>query len=104
VTEISSRIQRAEKLWQQGDIILSAGNRERAYKLYTEAHDAIVDCPRLHLTAHRKLRLVTRYHRNKTEFITDNLLVWLAPIGVFELIALFTRSSVRREALCRRGA
>ncbi|MDP9141079.1 MAG: hypothetical protein M3O62_09840 [Pseudomonadota bacterium] len=104
VETTAQRIQRAEKLWKQGDIILSAGNRERAYKLYTEAHDAIVDCPRLHLTAHRKLRLVTRYHRNKTEFITDNILVWLAPIGIFELIGLFTHSRVRREALRRRGA
>lgn len=101
---VDQRIRRAEQLWRQGDLMLSAGNRERAYQLYTEAHDAIVDCPRLHETAHRKLRQVTRHHRNKTEYITDNLLVWLAPAGVFEAIAYFTRSRVRRDALCRRNA
>ncbi|HEY1075935.1 MAG TPA: hypothetical protein VGE51_04545 [Fontimonas sp.] len=101
---LNIRIQRADELWKQGDLTLAAGNRERAYRLYTEAPDAIVDCPQLHLTAHRKLRQVTRFHRNKTEYITDNLLIWLAPVGVFELIARFNRSNVRAQAACRRSA
>ncbi len=84
---LAERKQRAEKLWRQGDLALAATNRERAYKLYTEAHDAIVDEPKMHCAAHRKLRKVTRHHTDKREFITDTLLVWLAPVGIFRLIA-----------------
>jgi hypothetical protein len=87
MTSLAERKQRALKLWKQGDLALAATNRERAYRLYTEAHDAIVDEPAMHCEAHRKLRLVTRYRADKREYITDSLLVWLAPLGIFRLIA-----------------
>ena len=101
---IAIRSRQAEKLWQRGDAALAGRDETRAYRFYTDAHDLVTDCPKLHLTAHRRLRSVTRRHSNKGEFITDTLLVTLAPLGIFELIALAMRSKVGRDALCRRRA
>lgn len=103
-TAINARISTTEQLWRQGDAAFADGDFMRAYALYTEAHDRITDCPRLHAEAHRKLKQVTRLHRNKIEFITDSVLVWLAPFGIFELIALAMRSKVSKHELCRRSA
>jgi len=102
MSTIESRVRDAGALWQQGDALLAAGDGAAAYRAYTQAHDLITDCPRLHETAHRKLRQVSRQHGHRGEIITDTVLVWLAPLRVFELIALAMRSRVAAEALCRR--
>ena len=102
--DFESRQARALALWQTGNACLREGNGAEAYAQFTAAHDLIMDCPRLHLEAHRQLRQVTRLHRDKREFWTDTLLVWLAPLGVFELLAFAMRSRVRRLALCRHEA
>ena len=73
-----------------------------AYAIYTQAHDLIMDCPSLHERAHRKLQRVSARHGHRGEIIIDKLLVWLAPLGVFEAIALAQRSSVSFAAACRR--
>ncbi len=101
---LATRIAAAEALWQQGDALLAAADGAAAYRAYTAAHDLILDCPRLHLRAHQKLRQVTREHGERGELITDTLLLWLAPLGVFELIAWAVRSSVKADAACRRSA
>ncbi|HSW13217.1 MAG TPA: hypothetical protein VLI06_10295 [Solimonas sp.] len=101
--DLDSRAAQAGHLWQQGDAARDTGDIEAAWRLYTEAHDQVMDCPRLHLEAHRRLRTVTRLRRPRGEYYTDSLLVALAPFGVFELIALALRSRVGRAALCRRG-
>lgn len=101
---IETRSADAARLWQLGDAALATGNPELAYRKYTEAHDLVVDCPPLHIRAHRKLREVTRYRRPRTEYYTDNVLLWLAPLGVFELIAWYFRAtgglSGRRRPAC----
>ena len=101
--EFEARQALACSLWAKGDACLEAGDRDAAYAHYTTAHDLIMDCPRLHLAAHRRLRRVTRFHRDKREFLTDTLLVRLAPLGIFEVIAFAMRSKVLRIALCRHG-
>ena len=102
--EFEARRARALSLWEDGDACLEKGDREGAYARYTAAHDLIMDCPSLHLAAHRQLRQVTRFHRDKREFWTDTLLIWLAPLGIFEAIAFAMRSKVWRIAACRHGA
>lgn len=100
---ISQRSADAERLWRDGDAALSSGQPEQAYRYYTAAHDLVTDCPRLHLEAHRRLRQVTRTRDPRGEYLTDTILVALAPLGVFELIAVFFRSRMARMADCRRG-
>ncbi len=99
---ITDRAAQAEQLWLLGDAALSSGNLEEAYKTYTGAHDLITDCARLHIKAHQKLRVVNRL-RGSSERYTDNILLFLAPLGVFELLALIFRSKVGSSEICRRA-
>jgi len=101
---IETRMLEAEALWRYGDTLRAAGDDAGAYRVYTEAHDLIMDCPSLHERAHRKLGLVSARHGHRGEIIIDRLLVWLAPLGVFEAIAMAQRSSVAFVELCRRRA
>jgi hypothetical protein len=98
---IEIRAAEVARLWTQGDAAMTAGDHGRAYALYTQAHDLVMDCARLHEQAHRKLRTVTRLHANQWEFFTDSALVMLAPLGVFHLIAFALRSRVGASVLCR---
>lgn len=101
--EIAQRSASAEALWRDGDAALASGQPEQAYRYYTAAHDLVTDCPKQHLEAHRRLRRVTRARDPRGEYLTDTLLVKLAPLGVFELIAVFFRSRVAGSADCRRA-
>lgn len=98
---IEIRAAEADRLWSGGDAALAAHDRERAYRLYTQAHDLIMDCARLHERAHHKLRTVTRLHADRREFYTDSLLIALAPLGVFQLISFALRSKVMASTICR---
>lgn len=104
MNDLDLRIEQAESLWQQGDRQLDVGEGAAAYHLYTRAHDLIMDCPRLHQRAHRQLRNVSRAHGHRGEIIVDNVLLWLAPLGVFEAIAWAQRSRVAASIVCRRKA
>ncbi len=104
IASIEQRSREARRLWKSGDAAFKKGQFVPAYRLWTEAHDLVTDCPQLHLEAHRKLRMVTRRHRNKIEYLTDTALVALAPLRIFDLIAFFKRSKVAGNALCRRPA
>lgn len=101
MTEIAIREEKIISLWQDGDIELSNKNYQRAYKFYTEAHDLIIDCPKLHLRAHQHLQRVNR-HINKFEFLIDTILIQLAPIKIFELVAYMNDSKVFRTIICKR--
>ena len=101
VQDIERRAVQAQTLWAQGDAAFAAGDHESAYRLYTQAHDLVMDCAHLHEQAHRKLRSVTRLHADRREFYTDTLLLWLAPVGVFHLIAFALRSKVGAHDICR---
>ncbi|NGY05714.1 hypothetical protein [Solimonas terrae] len=100
--DLAARMLEAEALWRQGDARVTAGEGAEAYRLYTQAHDLIMDCPSLHERAHRKLARVSARHGHRGEIIIDKLLVWLAPLGVFEAIAAAQRSTVAGLAACRR--
>ena len=101
--DFDARQARALALWNKGQACVEAGDRAEAYLHFTEAHDLIMDCPRLHLEAHRQLREVTRFHADKREFLTDVILIWLAPFGIFEALAVAMRSKVWRLVSCRHG-
>lgn len=98
---IESRAAQADELWSRGDDAFSAGDHRLAYQHYTSAHDLVIDCPTLHERAHRKLKTVTRQHGERGEYFTDSLLLALAPVGVFRLIAFALRSKVGGSELCR---
>lgn len=100
---IETRVSEAEALWNKGDAMLATGDGRGAYAAYTAAHDLIMDCPRLHERAHRQLRKVSRAYGHRGEVITDNILVWLAPLGVFAAISFAMRSRVAAHVLCRRA-
>jgi hypothetical protein len=104
MNDIEQRRHQALALWAEGDRAFARGDDAEAYRLYTEGHDLITDCPKLHREAHVKLRAVNRRTGNKGEYRTDTILVALAPFGVFELIALAFRSKVAKTDGCRRTA
>jgi hypothetical protein len=99
--DFEARQARALALWDAGEGCVQAGDRAGAYAKFTCAHDLIMDCPRLHLAAHRHLREVTRYHRDPREFWTDTVLIWLAPFGIFEALAFAMRSGIWRTGVCQ---
>ena len=101
---VEQRIEKAETLWRSGAQAELGQDYALAYRLYTEAHDAIMDCARLHQHAHVQLRRVNLKLGNYTELLGDWFLHFLAPVGVFELVAYFAKSDGAASALCKRNA
>jgi hypothetical protein len=100
---IEQRIEKAEALWRSGAHAEARGDYAMAYQLYTEAHDGIMDCARLHQHAHVQLRRVNLKLKNYSELLGDWFLHFLAPLGIFELVAYFSRSDGTGSPLCRRS-
>jgi hypothetical protein len=100
---IENRAAEAARLWQSGDAAQASGDLERAYRLFTQAHDLVTDCAKLHIQAHRRLKVNNRLRKNWGEYCTDTILLALAPFGMFELLAIFFRSRVGNSELCRRN-
>ncbi|MGH8529483.1 MAG: hypothetical protein ACRETN_06510 [Nevskiales bacterium] len=100
---IENRAVQAERFWRQGDAAKSIADLDAAYRAYTSAHDLITDCAKLHMRAHQKLREINCL-RGSSERYTDNILLFLAPLGVFELLAFIFKSKVGSSELCRRTA
>ncbi len=101
---IEERINRAETLWLSGETAEASGNYSLAYTRYTEAHDEIMDCARLHQRAHEKLRRINLKLGNYGELITDWLLHLFAPLGVFELVSRRLKTDAQFAESCRRKA
>ncbi len=101
---IEQRIEKAEALWQRGAQAELSQDYATAYRLYTEAHDGIMDCPRLHQNAHVQLRRVNLKLGNYTELLGDWFLHIFAPLGIFEVVAYFAKSDGSVSALCKRNA
>jgi hypothetical protein len=101
---VEIRTRKANSFWADGDRAFAAKQYEKAYRLYTQGHDLITDCPKMHLEAHRRLKRVTVLHADKREFLSDWLLIKLAPLGVFELVAKFMHAGAADSAACKRGA
>lgn len=99
---LEKRVLEAEALWQLGGAAEAQGDYETAYRLYTEAHELVVDCARLHQKAHERLRVVNLKLGNYGECLTDWLLHLFAPLGVFELVAYFSKTEGSGAGMCRR--
>ncbi|MCP5123509.1 MAG: hypothetical protein H6984_13730 [Pseudomonadales bacterium] len=101
---INTRIQTAESLWLLGAEAERSENYPLAYRHYTEAHDLIMDCARLHQLSHVKLRRVNYKLGNYGEFLTDWLLHCFAPLGVFELVSRLSKTDAWGSIICKRNA
>lgn len=101
---INNRIQTAESLWLLGAEAESTGNYALAHQHYTEAHDLIMDCAKLHQLSHEKLRRVNLKLGNYGELITDWLLHLFAPLGVFELVSRLAKTGAFGAMICKRNA
>lgn len=102
--DIQQRSKQAQALWSRGDASFKASDLAEAYRLYTEAHDLVTDCPTLHREAHLKLAAVNKLNGRRGELFTDQFLLATAPIGIFTVIAWFFRSRVTADAICRKAA
>ena len=102
--DIKQRAEQAQELWTRGDAAFKAGDLSEAYRLHTQAHDLVTDCPELHRRAHEKLATVNRLNGRRGELMTDRFLLATAPLGVFTLLAWYFRSRVTGSELCRRAA
>lgn len=102
--DIQQRSKQARTLWSRGDASFQSGDLAEAYRLYTEAHDLIMDCPELHRQSHQKLAIVNRLNGNRRELLADRFLLITAPLGIFTVIAWFLRSQVTGDAICKKAA
>lgn len=102
MNDIQNRIGEAESLWVQGDRAFAAGNLADAWRCYNEAHDRVTDCPELHRRAHARLQTVNRLNGHRGEYRTDTVLLALAPLGVFRLLALLLHLRIASAADCQR--
>lgn len=99
---INARIAQAQQLWLKGEKAEQSQDYQTAYELFTKAHDLVIDCPKQHAHAHVQLRRVNKALGHYGELTTDWILHALSPLGVFEAIAFFTKSSVSAMDACKR--
>lgn len=100
---IEIRAKVADDLWACAIEAEASGNYSRAYELHTQAHDLIMDCARLHQVAHVHLRRVNLKIGNYGELMTDWLLHFFTPLGVFELVSYFAKTDAFGSKFCKRG-
>jgi hypothetical protein len=103
VGSIEHRTEQANRLWNKALDAEFLEDYAQAYDLHTEAHDLIMDCARLHQTAHVHLRRVNLKLGNYGELTTDWLLHLFAPLGVFELVSYFSKSGTFGSEFCKRN-
>ncbi len=93
-----------EAEWQQGMRDEQEGRLDEAWAHFRRAHDLVVDCPRLHQVAHRHLLRLNRQRRAWRELMTDVLLLGLAPLSIFEVLAYMMKRQVLGGAICARNS
>lgn len=102
---LETRISKAKELWARGEIAERNGEFKQAYKLFTEAHDNVVDCTEYHRYAHAQLMRINRKGKNNYEYVTDIIALYiLGPLGLFHGISYFSNKSAYFSELCRRHA
>ncbi|MGJ8670539.1 MAG: hypothetical protein ACSHXK_13690 [Oceanococcus sp.] len=101
---IDERVITAQQLWKEALDAEASGRYARAYELHTQAHDLVLDCAKMHQQAHQHLRRVNKILGNYTELVTDSVLLFLAPVGIFELIAYFSKTDSVGHGICKRKA
>lgn len=103
VTHIDDIARQAEAAWQSGLQCECTGQLDAAHQHFRHAHDLVVDCPRLHQQAHRHLLRVNLRRQAWREVLTDVVLLGLAPLWVFELVAYAMKKQVLGGSICARG-
>jgi hypothetical protein len=101
--DIQERSKQAQALWSRGDASFQTSDLAESYRLYTEAHDLVTDCPSLHKRAHQKLAAVNRLNGRRGELFTDQFLLATAPLGIFTVIPWFFRSRVTGDVICKKA-
>ncbi|CAH0355568.1 hypothetical protein [Aquabacterium sp. CECT 9606] len=102
MTSIEDIAHQAEAAWQLGMQDEQAGRMEAAHAHFRRAHDLVVDCPRLHHTAHVHLRRLNIKRRAYRDLLTDVLLLGLAPLAIFEIVAFLMKRQVLGGTICAR--
>jgi hypothetical protein len=102
MTNITDMARQAEAAWQLGLLEEQAGRLDEAHVHVRRAHDLVVDCPRLHHTAHQHLRRLNIKRHAYRELLTDLFLLGLAPLAIFEIVAFLMKQQVLVGAICAR--
>jgi hypothetical protein len=103
MTTITDMARQAEAAWQLGLQAEQAGRLDEAHVHLRRAHDLVVDCPRLHHTAHQHLRRLNIKRGAYRELLTDVFLLGLAPLAIFEIVAFMMKQQVLGGGICARG-
>jgi hypothetical protein len=102
MTSIDNRAQQAQAAWAKGQAFEASGRLEAAHACYRDAHDLVVDCPKMHRMAHQHLKRLNTRRGSYRELMTDLVLLGLAPLGVFEAVAYLMKGQVLGSVLCAR--
>jgi len=102
MTSIDNRAQQAQAAWAQGQAFEASGHLEAAHACFRDAHDLVVDCPKMHRMAHQHLKRINTLRSSYRELMADLVLLSLAPLGVFEVVAYLMKGQVLASVLCAR--
>jgi hypothetical protein len=98
LTELATEVEAA---WHAGVQAELAGRLDAAYAHFRQAHDLVVACPKMHRQAHRHLRRINQRRRAWRELGTDLVLLSLAPLASFEIVAYLMKGQVLGGHLCK---
>jgi hypothetical protein len=99
-SSIADIAKQAEAAWQLGMQDEQSNRLEEAYVHFRKAHDLVVDCPRLHHAAHLHMRRLNLKRRAYRELLTDVVLLGLAPLAIFEIVAFLMKRQVLGGVIC----
>ncbi len=99
--DLDQRAEVAAAAFRQGDRLVAAGRLDDARSAYTAAHDVVLDLPALHRQAHQRLLPVHQALGRRADVFEDQLLLLLAPVGIFVLArwVLLAKARLRGRAL-----
>ncbi len=100
---MKERKKKAENYWNLGLQAESENDLPKAYEHYTQAHNLIMDCAKLHERSHQHLKRINAKMGNRGEWVTDCLLHLFAPLGVFELVSYFAKTDAFGSEICKRS-
>jgi hypothetical protein len=103
MNDIADIARQAEAAWHRGQQAERAGRLQEAHGQFRLAHDLVVDCPRLHHVAHQHLRRLNARRHAWRELATDLILLGLAPLAIFELVAFLMKRQVLGGLICARS-
>jgi hypothetical protein len=103
MSTLTDMARQADAAWRLAMQDEQAGRLNEAYEHMRRAHDMVVDCPRLHHMAHQHLRRLNIKRRAWRELVTDLVLLGLAPLAIFEIVAFMMKRQVLGGVICARG-